>query len=165
MFLRIKVYLHITVPYPYCPFRVRPLKFVYLLYNGHVYTCPFRIRTVRVRILKFVGDNVFGDFTDTDIENTELCKQSSVTTDNLIGFHTYSREVFVKLKNNILKFKFLKSCFFKNLYTYIKIMCTNIDEKIIELVRSYIELYDLLHPKYMDSAQKDTRYVKLTLGQ
>jgi hypothetical protein len=34
-------------------------------------------------------------------------------------------------------------------------MCTNIDEKIIEMVRSHIELYDLSHPKYMDSAHKD----------
>jgi hypothetical protein len=91
-------YLHLTVPYPYRPFRLRRLKFVYLLYNGHVYTGPFRIRTIRVRALKFVGDNVFGDFTDTDMENTELCKHPSVTTDSLIGFHTYSRDVFVKFK-------------------------------------------------------------------
>jgi len=34
-------------------------------------------------------------------------------------------------------------------------MSTNADEKIIELVRSHIELYDLSHPKYMGSAHKD----------
>lgn len=34
-------------------------------------------------------------------------------------------------------------------------MCTNADEKIIEMVRSHIELYDLSHPKYMDTAHKD----------
>lgn len=34
-------------------------------------------------------------------------------------------------------------------------MCTNADEKIIEMVRSHIELYDLSHSKYMDSAHKD----------
>jgi hypothetical protein len=74
-----KVYLHITAP------------------------CPFRIRTIRVRALKFVGDNVFGDFTDTDTENTELRKQPSVTTDSLVGFHTYSRDVFVELKKKNFK--------------------------------------------------------------
>lgn len=31
------------------------------------------MRTVRFRILKLVGDNVFGDFTDTDMENSEQC--------------------------------------------------------------------------------------------
>jgi len=34
-------------------------------------------------------------------------------------------------------------------------MYTNTDEKIIEMVRSHIELYDLSHSKCMDSAYKD----------
>ncbi|KAL4132497.1 hypothetical protein QTP88_009636 [Uroleucon formosanum] len=38
---------------------------------------PFRVRTVRVRNFRFVGDNVLGNFTDTDMENTEQCKQPS----------------------------------------------------------------------------------------
>jgi len=35
--------------------------------------------------------------------------------------------------------------------------CTNADEKIIEMVRSHIELYDLSHAKYTgkDTAHKD----------
>jgi len=31
----------------------------------------------------------------------------------------------------------------------------NIDEKLIEMVRSHVELYDLSHAKYMDSGYKD----------
>jgi len=33
---------------------------------------PFRVRNFRL-----VGDNVLGNFTDTDMENTEQCKQPS----------------------------------------------------------------------------------------
>jgi len=32
----------------------------------------------------------------------------------------------------------------------------NIDEKLIEMVRSHVELYDLSHAKYMDSGYKDS---------
>lgn len=40
-------------------------------------------------------------------------------------------------------------------------MCNNTDEKIKEMVRSDIELYDLSHLKYMDSVHKDEIWISI----
>lgn len=102
-------------------------------------SCSSSISVVRFRNFILVGDNVFGNFTDTEQCKFSVCFYYLVIDDtlNLVYFgHIYN--FFVHIKYNILLF-------------YI----TSTNEKLIEMVRCHIELYDLSELQYMDNVFKD----------
>jgi len=112
-----------------------------------IYTYPFRFRSISMlsgSVFRFVGDNHFGNINVNDLQwqSTTCCVY-----------------LFLPARRYFQAGKIYNSCFFKNLINNNKAksetMCTNSDEKIIEKFRFLIELYDVSHLKYMDSAYKD----------